>query len=170
MAALMIVMATADKQPFKSSRGHQEKMKAILNNSVLNFIFFSYALNATWEWTQSPFFIDTTSSLNLIVWYRIHCSLGDTIILLVGFALLSLNRKSIAWIRNPKVSDYLVLCLLGVSYTFFSEYINVYVRHSWSYSEYMPLMPLIPVGIIPLVQWVALPPVIVFITKRQIRP
>lgn len=165
----MIVMTTSDEQLFKPSRGPWERMKAILNNPVLNFIFFSYVLNATWEWTQSPFFVDTTSSLNLIVWYRIHCSLGDTIVLLVSFSLLSLYRKGLGWICHPKMRDYFVLCLLGVSYTFFSEYVNVYIKHSWSYSEYMPLMPLIPVGIIPLVQWVILPPVIVFITKRQIR-
>ncbi len=60
-------------------------MKSILDNPVLNFIFFSYVLNATWEWTQSPFFIDNTTNLNTIIWYRIHCSIGDTLILLAGF-------------------------------------------------------------------------------------
>ena len=163
-------MAMSDRPFLQTSRGPREKMKAILNNPVLNFIFFSYVLNATWEWTQSPFFIDTASNLNTIVWYRIHCSLGDTVILLIGFTVISFYRKSLGWICRPKVKDYLVLVFFGVFYTFFSEYINVYVRHSWSYSEYMPLMPLIPVGTIPLMQWIILPPVIVFITRRQIRP
>jgi len=144
-------------------------VKAILNSPVLNFILFSYVLNATWEWAQSPFFIDTTSNLNTIIWYRIHCSLGDTIILLIGFTLISLYHKGISWIHHPKVKDYLILVFIGFFYTFFSEYINVYVKHNWSYSSFMPLMPFIQVGIIPLVQWIILPPVIVFVTTRQIR-
>lgn len=144
-------------------------MKKILNHPVLNLIFFSYLLNATWEWTQSPFFIDTTSSLNLVVWYRIHCSMGDTLILLLGYALISLYRKDLDWINNAKLNDYLVLVIIGVFYTLFSEYINVYVKHNWSYSRYMPLIPFLNVGVVPLLQWIILPPVILFITRRQIK-
>jgi hypothetical protein len=142
----------------------------MLKSPVLNFIFFSYILNATWEWTQSPFFIDTTSDLNTIVWYRIHCSLGDTLILLIGFTLISLYHKGIQWVYHPKAGDYLILILLGFFYTFLSEYLNVYVRHAWPYSQYMPLMPFTHIGIIPLVQWIILPPTILFITNRQIIP
>lgn len=143
-------------------------MKAVLNNPLLNFLFFSYVLNATWEWSQSPFFIDTVTDLNTIVWYRIHCSLGDTIILLAGYAVISLYHKGLNWIYHPKGRDYLILVLFGFFYTFFSEYINVYIKHNWSYSQHMPLVPLIHIGVIPLVQWIILPPIIVFITKRQI--
>ena len=145
-------------------------MKTILSSPVLNFIFFSFLLNATWEWTQSPFFVDTTSNLNTIIWYRIPCSLGDTVILLIGFALVSLYHRGMSWIYHPKMKDYLFLVLIGISYTFFSEYINVYLKYNWSYSRYMPLIPFIHLGIIPLVQWTILPPIIVFITKRQITP
>ncbi len=145
-------------------------MKAILNSPVLNFVFFAYVLNATWEWSQSPFFIDTTSNLNTIIWYRIHCALGDVIILLIGLTLVSLYRKGIHWIYHPKAKDYVMLVSFGFFYTAFSEYINVHIRHTWSYSQYMPLIPFINVGIIPLVQWIILPPVIVFITRRQIKP
>ncbi len=145
-------------------------MRAILKNPIPNFIFFSYVLNATWEWTQSPFFIDATADLNTIIWYRIHCTLGDTLILMIGFAFISAYRRGLRWAYLPKAKDYLVLVLFGVLYTFLSEYLNVYMRHTWAYSRYMPLLPLIPVGIIPLLQWIILPPVIVFITMRQIRP
>lgn len=143
-------------------------MKLIVNKPVFNFLFFSYVLNATWEWTQSPFFIDVTSNLNMIIWYRIHCSLGDTLILLTGFALVSLIHKGIQWVYHPKTGDYLILILFVFFYTLFSEYLNVYVRHAWSYSQYMPLMPFTHIGIVPLIQWIILPPTILFITRRQI--
>jgi hypothetical protein len=145
-------------------------MREILKNPIPNFIFFSYVLNATWEWSQTPFFINAAEELDTIIWYRIHCTLGDTLILMAGFAVISIYRRGLRWAYNPKAKDYLVLVLFGGLYTFFSEYLNVYVRHSWEYSRYMPLLPVIPVGIIPLLQWIILPPVIMFITMRQIRP
>ena len=144
-------------------------MKKILNHPVLNFIFFSYLLNATWEWMQSPFFIDTTSNLNLVVWYRIHCSLGDTLILLVGYVLISLYRKDIGWVNQSRLNDYLILVLIGFFYTILSEFINVHVKHNWAYSRYMPIIPFINTGVVPLLQWIILPPVILSITRKQVK-
>jgi hypothetical protein len=139
----------------------------VLGSPVLNFVFFSYIFNATWEWTQSPFFIDSTIDLNKIIWYRIHCSIGDTLILLAGFAVISFYHRSTSWICHPAAGHYLLMVIGGFIYTFFSEYVNVHVKQSWSYSEYMPLVP--PgIGIVPLVQWLIVPPVVMFITKRQI--
>lgn len=146
-----------------------EKMKSIIYNPILNFLFFSFVLNATWEWIQSPFFVDITSDLNTIIWYRIHCTIGDTFILMIGYMLVSFYYKNLSWIYDSNVKHHAMFVLMGVTYTVFSEYINVNIRNSWSYSEYMPLLPYTNIGIIPLVQWVILPPVIIFITKRQVR-
>lgn len=144
-------------------------MYTILCNPILNFLFFSFVLNATWEWIQSPFFVDITTDLNTIIWYCIHCTLGDTLLLLVGFILISVYHKNMNWIYHVHLRHYTILSVFGFSYTLISEYINVYIKHNWSYSQIMPLLPFINVGLVPLVQWIILPPVIVFITKRQIR-
>jgi hypothetical protein len=144
-------------------------MKTSLYNPVLNLFFFSFVVNATWEWIQSPFFVDITSDLNTIVWYRIHCTLGDTLLLLSGYLLIALYHRDLNWIRHSNTRHYAILVVMGVLYTFISEYVNVYVKQSWSYSQYMPLFPFIHVGFVPLIQWIILPPVILFITKRQIR-
>jgi len=142
--------------------------KEYLKNPLLNFLFFSYVLNATWEWSQTPFFIDITPELNTIVWYRIHCSLGDTLIMLAIFLILSLYYKGSGWLRHIKVKHYLFFVTIGFAYTFLSEYRNVYITQLWSYSEYMPVIPYFGVGLIPLIQWLVLPPIVLFITNRQI--
>jgi len=144
-------------------------MRAVLYNPVLNFFFFSFVLNATWEWIQSPFFIDMTSDLNTIIWYRIHCTLGDSIILIIGYVLMSFYYRNFSWVHNSNVKHHAVFVVMGVIYTLFSEYLNVYINHSWSYSGYMPLLPIVNIGLVPLFQWIILPPVVIFITKRQIR-
>jgi hypothetical protein len=144
-------------------------MRAVFYNPVLNFFFFSFVLNATWEWIQSPFFIDITSDLNTIIWYRIHCTLGDSLILITGYILTSFYYRNFNWVRNSNVKHHVVFVVMGVIYTLFSEYLNVYVNNSWSYSDYMPLLPFVNIGLVPLFQWIILPPIIIFITKRQIR-
>ena len=146
-----------------------QTMRSFLNNPLLNLLFFSFVLNSTWEWIQTPFFIDITSDLNTIVWYRIHCTLGDTLIMLAGYALISLYHKDYKWIAHAHIKHFAVLTAMGVIYTSISEYVNVYIKHNWLYSSYMPLLPVIRIGLIPLVQWIILPPAIVLFTKRQIK-
>jgi hypothetical protein len=44
---------------------------------------------------------------------------------------------------------------LGLAYTVFSEWYNVYQVGSWAYSQRMPLMS--GIGLSPLLQWLLLP-------------
>ena len=47
--------------------------------------------------------------------------------------------------------------MFGVSYTMFSEWLNIVVRKSWAYSELVPMIPGIDAGLSPLAQWVVIP-------------
>lgn len=60
-----------------------------------------------------------------------------------------------------------VLILNGVAYTNLSEWRNVYRLHSWAYSDSMPT--LFGTGILPLVQWIAVPAVAVWIVRQRMR-
>lgn len=46
---------------------------------------------------------------------------------------------------------------VAVPYTIFSEWLNTEVRGSWAYSNLMPVVPVIGVGLSPLPQRVAIP-------------
>ena len=47
--------------------------------------------------------------------------------------------------------------LLGVCYTVFSEWLNVFVREGWAYTDWMPVLPLLGTGLTPVLQWLLLP-------------
>jgi hypothetical protein len=51
-----------------------------------------------------------------------------------------------------------VAIMFGVSYTVFSERLNIVVRKSRAYSEPMPMLPVIDTGLSPLVQRIVIPP------------
>lgn len=55
----------------------------------------------------------------------------------------------------------------GLAYTVFSEWFNTSVRMSWSYSEWMPLTPLVPLGVSPLLQWLLLPAIALVLARRS---
>ena len=55
--------------------------------------------------------------------------------------------------RYPRVSSL----AFGVGYTIYSEWLNISVRGSWTYSDLMPVVPVIGTGLAPLLQWFVVP-------------
>jgi hypothetical protein len=56
----------------------------------------------------------------------------------------------------------------GIGYTIFSEIKSVTIKDFWGYSDLMPVIPFIGVGVVPLIQWIVIPPLIVFFVRRQL--
>lgn len=75
------------------------------------------------------------------------------------FILMIIRRKYIS-ISNLNKNDIIILTIMGLSYTVFSEYLNVHIRESWGYSELMPIVPVLKAGFVPLLQWIILPSLI----------
>jgi hypothetical protein len=45
----------------------------------------------------------------------------------------------------------------GLVYTGFSEWLNATVRQSWRYSDLMPIIPWLGLGLSPMLQWLVIP-------------
>lgn len=128
-------------------------------------IVIAFLIFGTWEWIQTPFFIDSTNEINQIVWNRVHCTMGDIMILLSTYLILMLIKRRYISISNLNKNDIIILTIMGLSYTVFSEYLNVHIRESWGYSELMPIIPVLKAGLIPLMQWIILPSLILNSSK-----
>jgi len=127
-----------------------------------------FLLNGNWEWLQTPFYRNDDASLNQVVWFRLHCTLGDVIILM-GCALgVTAVRRSTSWLAKPELSEIALLTALGVGYTAFSELVNL-GRGAWAYSELMPLLPGTSIGVVPLLQWLVLPALALWLASRLFR-
>ena len=55
----------------------------------------------------------------------------------------------------------------GLAYTVFSEWLNVAVRKSWTYSGLMPVIPPLDTGLSPVLQWIVLPILASWLTQRN---
>ncbi len=128
--------------------------------------FFGFLLHGDWEWLQTPFYDDGGVSLNTVVWYRFHCTLVDVLILLGSAALVGFALRRPAWLLRPEPRHLVATALLGVAYTAASEQLNVAIRQSWAYSRLMPVVPGTYIGVVPLVQWLVIPPLAVWLAAR----
>jgi hypothetical protein len=66
---------------------------------------------------------------------------------------------------RPEIAPTLLLTFLGVVYTGWSEHTNLN-RGAWAYSEFMPLIPGTGIGLLPVVQWLLLPALAVWMAAR----
>ena len=62
-----------------------------------------------------------------------------------------------AWPRAGVARVYAGSLAFGVVYTIFSEWLNTSVRGSWTYSDLMPVVPVMGTGLAPLLQWFVVP-------------
>ena len=124
----------------------------------VRYLFWSIWVHLVWEIAQLPLFtIWTTGTLGQKAFAVVHCTGGDAMI--AGFALLValilFGRPS--WPESSTVAVYAASLALGIGYTIYSEWLNTSVRAAWAYSELMPVLPGLGTGLSPLLQWLVVP-------------
>jgi len=87
----------------------------------------------------------------------LHCTAGDVLIALCAWAFAVVVAGRPGWPVEASSRIALLTITAGLVYTGFSEWLNTTVRQSWSYSEWMPVLPGLGMGLSPLLQWIAVP-------------
>jgi hypothetical protein len=129
---------------------------------------WALALNLAWEAAQLPFysFAPTAGPLE-IAWAVIHCTVGDVGVALGSFGAAALATRHLEWpVRRPWLGLAVAL-VVGLVWTIQSEWQNVYVRGAWAYAPSMPTVS--GVGVLPILQWLLLPPVGLVMVRRRTR-
>jgi len=103
--------------------------------------------NLIWEFSHYRLYIDLTgipSTIHLVI-----ASFTDLLLISFIFLIISLFRRNMKWIVNPKKLDYLVIIILGV---LIASAIEVYFVSNgrWAYTELMPTV--FGIGLSPLIQ------------------
>lgn len=130
------------------------------------------AMNLVWEFAQMPLYtLWTTGTGSEIIYAGLHCTVGDAMI--GGSALLAAQMLAAPtrWPQQGRARVLLIALAIGLTYTVFSEWLNIEVRGAWAYSELMPVIPLLGTGLTPLLQWLTLPVAAYLLaTKGTARP
>ena len=103
----------------------------------------------------------TEDSPGYLAYAVLHCTAGDALI--AGSALLgALCFAAPRGFPERRSVRAVLATLLGLGYAVFSEWLNTAVRAAWTYASAMPIVPLVAIGLAPFLQWVVLPPLVLF--------
>lgn len=132
---------------------------------LIEWVVLAVALNSIWELAQLPLYgLWNDPDSGRILAYLVHCILGDVSIAAVLFFLTSMILRSLDWMTTQPWRGGVLAVSLGVAYTVFSEWYNVYEVRSWSYAPQMPLIA--GIGLTPLLQWLVVPALMIVVIRR----
>ncbi|SMF23269.1 hypothetical protein [Pseudogulbenkiania subflava] len=110
-----------------------------------------------WEIVQLPLYtLWAAPRVGWIAFAVAHCTVGDVMIgatVLILAMILSGAGEPVNW---PRTKLNVITVVLAVTYSLLSERVNL-ASGSWAYSAWMPVLPVIEVGLAPLLQWVIVP-------------
>lgn len=149
-------------------------LKGLLNGATwvpeFNVALFAVLLDYPWEFLQTPLFELPDAPHWKVIKTCSLATLGDAAIMLAAYWMVALVQNGRSWIVNPSVAGVMLFSSIGVAVTIVIERLATsgLWYTSWSYSQYMPVVPGIGVGLSPLLQWIVLPPLVVWFVKRQL--
>jgi hypothetical protein len=129
--------------------------------------------HAAWETLQLPLYTIWFEGTAAQVAFAVaHCTGGDLLIAVSTLvaALIVFGR---GWPGDRAAFRNVALAAvaLGLAYTVYSEWLNVDVRGTWTYSQWMPRLPPLGTGLSPLMQWVVVPLLsFAFVRRAQAGP
>jgi hypothetical protein len=153
-----------------SSTATASRLQSLARLPELNVAVFALLLNFPLEFLQVPLFEGMADARH---WDAIkactRASLGDVIIMLVAFWVVSAAAASRRWMAAPRRRHLLLLVATGLVVTVVIEWLALRGQWlgGWAYAAAMPIVPGLGVGLSPLVQWIVLPPLVVWFARRQ---
>ncbi len=147
--------------------GSRTANKQQLNAIILYLLLFSFLLNLAWEMLQMPFFKNMHWNWQSTI-FCAFASLADTLMVLLLYNIFALVNKDVKWVLSITSSKFILLSAIGGIGAILAE-----LRHlragSWSYTELMPIIPFVNVGLVPVLQFMFLPIIIFRLTARFIK-
>ncbi len=138
--------------------------KAILKRFVIITLVLAFLLNFAWEVIQMPLYKNALFTIPHIAFCAL-ASVADAIMVLLIYFSFALIYKDPLWIQNFSLSRILVLMLVGAIGAVIAEMRHVSAE-SWSYASSMPIIPIVDVGLSPVLQFMLLPAIIYYLSFK----
>ncbi len=108
-------------------------------------------------WRDQPFRESITAA--------IHCTFGDVAVAFACFVIASILIRFIYVTKTALMFGGLVI-VLGVTATASLEILSTQVLSRWSYAPAMPVLPVLGIGLSPLLQWIFVPAIALGLLAR----
>lgn len=123
-------------------------------------------LNLAWEAAQIRAYAFPAEGIMTDVIGCLVPSLGDGLMTLVIYWAGWLVFRDGAWMLRPGLQGYLLMALSGLVLAVGVEWNALYRTGAWDYSPRMPRVPVLGVGLLPILQMLLLPPATGLVVRR----
>jgi len=130
---------------------------------------FSFLLHFVWEFIQLPTYVGMAEMPH---WEGtklcLSATFGDVGFALLAYWITALAARDRDWILDQVGWQIALFIAIGVGLTIGFEYYYTQISGRWIYSDSMPLVPPFETGLSPLLQWLVIPPIVIWFTRPQI--
>ena len=127
----------------------------------------AFLFNFAWEMLQGGLFV---GMVERPAWEAtamcLQASLGDAAMILIAYGAVSLASRDPRWLVQGGALRMAVYAVLAALQGLAMEWYSIGAGR-WAYKEYLPVDPLIGIGLAPLLQWLLLPLLTLGIVRRS---
>jgi hypothetical protein len=126
-------------------------------------------LNLIWEVAQVQLYAFPRRGILIDLVGCLVPSLGDGLMTLAIYWSGWLVFRQAAWVLRPGALGYLFMLLVGFVLAVGVEWNALHRTGAWAYAPGMPLVPVVGVGLLPVLQMLLLPPATFLIVRSSRR-
>lgn len=131
--------------------------------------FFAFLLHFAWELAQVPLYADMANAAHAGATFRcFKATLGDVAMMLGAYWVAAAWAHDRRWLFTPTRAAWAIYLAVGLVLTVVFELLATGPLERWRYGAAMPLVPGLGVGFSPIMQWVVIPPMVLWLARRHI--
>jgi hypothetical protein len=147
------------------------RLQALTWLPEFNVALFAFLVHFPWEILQARLFVGMASAPH---WDAVRvctfAAFGDALITLLAYWAAA-ARSGRHWLEKPALRPVAWFMTVGLGTTVVIEQLATHGGWftSWAYGQDMPVIPVVEVGLVPVLQWLVLPPIVLALVARQLR-
>ena len=138
---------------------------------LFSLFLVSTALHFGWEISQMRYYLFSVPSLpSYDVFIEGHWTTAakDGLITVALYLLVGMLVKNAGWAKRFNRQRFMFLIVLGFLWAVGVEYHAIEVAHRWTYAKSMPMIPILNVGVAPVLQMVIIPFFAIWLIRKQL--
>jgi len=129
----------------------------------------AFTLHLAWELLQCEvFFVHGSYDSSMAA--MVKASVGDVILTWILYVIVAVVSRRWRWAVGPWSGRQIATLLVASTALAADVEVRGLLAERWSYSDLMPIVPFLGVGVVPVVQLLVLTPAVVLLAERLSAP
>lgn len=135
-----------------------------IGKQIVFLFLIAFILHVIWENLQAPLF-QGYISFSQHFFTCLTGTGGDIVITVSVYLIVALLKNDFHWVATLNIKDMVILAVIGFCIAIGIEW-RALLFERWAYTDTMPIIPYLNVGLTPILQMILLLPFSIYLTKR----